>query len=425
MQFALLGDHPDGLDMARALVESGRHKLAVYSGPAAGADSLRRTGVAFRSVPDLEEILADPAVDAVIVAGTTAQRPEQLRRALQSERHVLCVQPAGNSPDTAYEAAMIQGDTRQVLLPLLPEALHPGVRALADLVRSPKSGLGALRLLELERWSTELVLIETGGKRARPSVPGWDLLRAVGGEIAEVFAFAPREELDPEDPVLLAGRFEGGGLFQAALLAGQSEAHWRLSAVGSFGRAELLFPQGWPGPARLSRPDPSGGTREEIWETWNPWPALVEVFEEAVAGGTKPPRQGDREARRQGAKGARQNRSDQAGPVAVLSPPPPAVALRKLVWQDAVRSLELDDAARRSAEKRRASALEYQEASEEAGFKGTMTLLGCGLLWGGLLLLILSRWVPWAGWLIAPLFGLFILMQLLRWVIQKPPQSGA
>ena len=74
--------------------------------------------------------------------------------------------------------------------------------------------------------------------------------------------------------------------------------------------------------------------------------------------------------------------------------------------------------------KRRASALEYQEASEEAGFKGTMTLLGCGLLWGSLLLLILSRWVPWAGWLILPLFGLFLLLQLLRGVVQKRPQPG-
>jgi hypothetical protein len=53
-----------------------------------------------------------------------------------------------------------------------------------------------------------------------------------------------------------------------------------------------------------------------------------------------------------------------------------------------------------------------------------MTLLGCGLLWGSLLLLIVSRWVPWAGWLIAPLFGIFLLMQVLRWVVQKPPADS-
>ena len=40
-------------------------------------------------------------------------------------------------------------------------------------------------------------------------------------------------------------------------------------------------------------------------------------------------------------------------------------------WQDEVRALELDDAARQGAEKRKATRMEYQEANEEVGFKGT------------------------------------------------------
>ena len=52
-----------------------------------------------RRVSDLEEVLADPAIEAVIVAGAPAVRPAQLRRALQSERHVLCVHPADDSPE--------------------------------------------------------------------------------------------------------------------------------------------------------------------------------------------------------------------------------------------------------------------------------------------------------------------------------------
>src|SRR5262245_53642414 len=98
MRFALLGDHLDGLDITRALVESGRHELAVYCGPAAGAEYLRRWHPGFRMVADLEEVLADPAVDAIIVAGRPTDRPEQLRRALRSERHVLCVQPVDTTP---------------------------------------------------------------------------------------------------------------------------------------------------------------------------------------------------------------------------------------------------------------------------------------------------------------------------------------
>jgi hypothetical protein len=103
-------------------------------------------------------------------------------------------------------------------------------------------------------------------------------------------------------------------------------------------------------------------------------------------------------------------------------PSPPSVPLR-LDWQDAVRALELDDAARRSVERRRTSLLEYPEASEEVSFKGTMTLVGCGLLWAVPLLLIVSRWVPQLGWLILPLLVVFIGLQLLRYVIPSREEA--
>src|SRR5262249_38665661 len=101
MRFALLGNHPVGLKMAMALVETSRHEFAVYSGPVPAGENLGiRPG---RVIGDVEEILADPVIDAIIVAGDLSQRPNQLRRALQSERHILCVYPPGDSPDIAYE----------------------------------------------------------------------------------------------------------------------------------------------------------------------------------------------------------------------------------------------------------------------------------------------------------------------------------
>jgi predicted dehydrogenase len=406
MRFALLGDHPDGLDMARALAESGRHELMVYSGPPVGAEYLRRWGLSIQQVGDLEEVLADPAIDALIVAGSLGDRPAQLRRALQSERHVLCLHPADQVPDAAYEALMIQADTGQVLLPLLPEALHPAVARLAELARpsgvpghAEADGVGEqegggpapICLLTMERWSTEQVLVEADAPGKRPGLPGWDVLRRVGGEVAEVSAFAAAEEVTAEAPLLLAGRFEAGGLFQVALVPQQSEPRWRLTLVAGFSRAELTFPLGWPGPARLTWQDETGTPREQSWEGWNPWPALVEAFEAALA---LP-------------KGGNGEESSKA----------------PLSWRDEVRCLELDDAARRSVARRRTSTLEYQTATEEASFKGTMTLFGCALLWASLALLILSVWVPWLGWLIAPLFGVFLLLQLLRWALPARPEA--
>jgi predicted dehydrogenase len=398
MRVALLGDHPDGLDLARALAASGRHELAVYSGGPVGSAYLRRWGLDVPTVGDLEEVLADPKIEAVIVAGSPADRPQQLRRALQSERHVLCAHPADQTPDTAYEAAMIQADTGHLLLPLLTEGLHPAVQRLATLV----SGKG---LLHFERWTTEQVLLDADVPGHRPGLPGWDVLRRIGGEIAEVSALASGEEVAADEPLVLVGRFEAGGLFQVALLPKQSEPRWRLTAIEAGRRAELTFPDGWPGPARLSWQDGAHEPQQEHWDSSDPWLPLIAVFDAALAGAARPPPRQDQFSTR---------------PLAVQ----PARAGATVTWTDEVRCLELDDAARRSVARRRASTLEYQTVTEEASFKGTMALTGCAMIWISLLLLIFSAWLPWLGWLVLPLFGIFLVMQLLRWVVPAKPSGG-
>jgi predicted dehydrogenase len=395
MHFALLGDHPDGLGMALALAQSGRHKIAAYWGPAHALETLRAHGPAPRLVGDVEDVLADPTVEAVLVAGKRAERAALLRRALQSERHVLCVCPADDRPDIGYEAAMLQKDAKVVLLPLLPEAVHPGVWRLAELAgrghpldkKLPADALlGVPRLLELERWSV-------GPADAEPvplaSLPGWEVLRQLGGEVAEVSAYVAAEELTSTEPVLLAGRFDQGGLFRALFLPGQSAPRVRVAFRGSHGRAELLLENGWHSPARLSWSDTAGRTHEERWETWNPWTLAVTAFESALAAPTTE---------------ALETAAD-----------------RYPQWQDALRCLELDDAVRRSVRYRRVSTLEYPEGTEEVGFKGTMTLVGCGLLWVILFLAILASWVPWLGWLVVPALVFFLGLQALRWFVPREP----
>jgi predicted dehydrogenase len=419
MRFALLGKHPGGLEMASALVASGRHELIAYTVPLPEA-TLRHFGPAARLVPDLEEVLANPAVDAVIVAGTAANRPEQLRRALQSERHVLCVHPADQAPDTAYEAGMIQVDTRKVLLPLLPDLFHPGVTRLAELLRGD-GVLGPLRLLELEQAAPGSVLLEGDVPGFKPGLPGWDVLRRLGGEVAEVVAFAEQEEVTAERPLLVAGRFERGGLVRMALLPGQRQACWRLVVTGDRGRTELLFPLGRPGPAFLRWREPSGERREEVWDITDPWPLLVDAFEAALPGGLHSSAAKNPVLSTQYSVLGTQPRP--VAPEGVFLPDPSARPL--LTWQDEVRCLELDDAARRSVERRRASTLDYQVASEEVGFKGTMTLVGCGLLWAILLLAILSVWVPRLGWAVGPLLVLFLVLQILLYVARRGKDQGS
>ena len=171
-----------------------------------------------RRVSDLEEVLADPAVEAVIVAGDLTVRPAQLRRALQSERHVLCVYPPDQTPDIVYEADLIRQDTGCVLLPLLPGSTHPAVRRLADFIRLPgkdngaASPIGAFRLLEMEQHAPR-----RDGRQSRRSPAG-----TCCGHWAARSPRCPRslsgEHAEAGEPVLASGRFERGGLFRVTFL---------------------------------------------------------------------------------------------------------------------------------------------------------------------------------------------------------------
>jgi predicted dehydrogenase len=398
--------------MASALVASGRHELIAYTGQIVSPSVLSRWGAAARPVGDLEEVLADPVVEAVIVAGSPRNRPAQLRRALQSERHVLCVHPADRTPDAAYEAAMIQTDTGRVLLAILPDRLHPALDRFAQMLRQSEGPVGVLRLLEVACAAIGEFLLEPAEINVKWALPAWDRLRALGGEILEVSALSPQEDLEPGQPLLLSGVFESGAMLQTSFLSNAPQPSWRATATGEHGRAELLFPLGWEGPSFLSWRGSGGELREAAFAPWDPWPVLVEVFESAVAA-------------TESKRAESENPQEASTQYSVLSTPAtePSTVRAPLAWQDAIRCLELDDAARRSVARRRSSTLEYPEASEEVGFKGTMTMLGCGLLWSILVLLILSRWVPWLGWFIIPVLIIFIALQGLRWIVRRRPEE--
>src|SRR5262249_19848709 len=196
-----------------------------------------------------------------------------------------CVHRPDRGPDGAHEAAMIQADTGRVLFPLLPDGLHPALARLSELLRWIDGPVGDLRLLEVEHASAREFILESDDLHAKWALPGWDRLRAVGGEIAAVSALASQEDLGAGQPLLLSGGYESDALIQVSFLANAGQQRFRATATGSRGRVDLLFPTGWHGPAFLAWRDASGEHCEDAFPTWDPWPALVEVFEAAVGGG--------------------------------------------------------------------------------------------------------------------------------------------
>jgi hypothetical protein len=81
---------------------------------------------------------------------------------------------------------MIQAETKRLLLPLLPDTLHPGFSALATLLRRAP----AVGLIDMEHWAEETALLDADVPGHKAGLPGWDVLRFLGGEIAEVMALA-------------------------------------------------------------------------------------------------------------------------------------------------------------------------------------------------------------------------------------------
>src|SRR5262245_49802453 len=195
MRFALLGNHPDGLAMAEALVATGRHTLTVVCDVAAPGFAPQA-----KSYPELEEVLADPDIELVIVAGPMSVRAEQLRRAVQSERDVLCVHSCAEKPDIAYEVALIQGETKRMLLPLMPGGLDPKI---ANMSVARKGG--AIQVLRVEQEALKV------------GEPPWDVLRRIGGEIVEITGLAEAEQILEDRPLVWSGRFETGGLIHGLI----------------------------------------------------------------------------------------------------------------------------------------------------------------------------------------------------------------
>jgi myo-inositol 2-dehydrogenase/D-chiro-inositol 1-dehydrogenase len=392
MRFALIGDHPDGLALALALEATGRHELARYAGPPLGADWLAQRGVVLRLTSDLEELFADPDLELLLVADDLEHRAEVLRRAVRTERHVLCVHPADTLPDITYEAAMVQQETHKVLLPILTARLSPGLGKLRELWQS--GVLGPVTTIEGEFCLPAPVAdmpppaAAKSKKRRSPKPAGnwdvsplvtlWDALRFLAGEVKEVSALGiDGDTLNPSDPLTLTGRFESGVIFQVLLR--QAGAN-KLTLRGADGEATLMLAH----PAELHWR--IGEQHHQLSWDGQPWPDFIREFENAVDG--KP---------------------------------------TKLAWLDGTRCLELFEAVRQSVKRRRVIPMQYEEFSEGANFKTVMTTLGCLTLILVLVLFVILLAVgaplaPWSLYLLLPLLLLFIVLQALGWLVPRGDQ---
>lgn len=166
---ALLGAGFIGQVHAKNLVENPDAELSyVYD---ADPERARATAGRFGSTAagSVEQVLADPAVDAVVIASSTNTHASLLKAASKAGKAVFCEKPIDLSLDVAAEAASV--------------ATKAGVPVMVDFCRRFDPQYVALReaVASGEIGAVELVQMSSRG----PSLPPIDYLRVSGGQMRD------------------------------------------------------------------------------------------------------------------------------------------------------------------------------------------------------------------------------------------------
>ena len=133
----------------------------------ASPDALERFGARYaqaRTTTDLDEVLADPELDAVVVATPAVTHYELAKRALEAGKHVLVEKPPAMNAVEAEDLVATSESSGRVLMPGFLLLYHPAVQKVKELVASGELGevfcvysnrqnLGKIRTDENALWS--------------------------------------------------------------------------------------------------------------------------------------------------------------------------------------------------------------------------------------------------------------------------------
>ena len=393
MKIAVLGIDAQVAAVLRAALARG-DELAAACDVAAGAAG----GVVpptVRTVP-WEALMDAAAGDVVLVGGEGwgESRSEAVRKLVQAGRTLVLSQPLELSMLWAYELDMIRKDSGARLVPFLPDRLHPFVSRLRAEIEASLAGGGPLGVLETVEMTRRLA------DRSRDSVL---LHLARDADLVRTLAGDPRRlsTLGGADPAsawaTLAVGFTGGAALPVTWRVVRGDADdLTITLVGSRASRTVEIPGGpaaewtWSGPGPAERVAFDRGAA-----------ILAVVADDGRSGGAVAP----------------------AG------------------WDDAARAIEIAETVPRSVARGRSIDLHQEEFSEIGTFKGTMASLGCGIVLAGLFVLLVAtllggvaREAGWglgeriaAAWptLVLSVLGLFLVLQLLPFLIAPPGAGGS
>lgn len=266
-----------------------RFAAAVTRDPAALAPLAKRFGLALSA--RYADVLADPAIDAVVLATPHSRHAEEIAAAAQAGKHVFVEKPftlTRASAERAIEACRAAGVTLAVGF---NRRYAPSY---ADMKRRIAEGeIGTLRHLEGNFSGPPSYQSAPGNWRSNPvESPGGsmtargchvlDAMVHLAGLATEVFAVSERLQLDidVDDTTSCLLRFAGGATGTLATLH-EATRFYRIHAFGSKGALELR------GDTGLDAYDLEGNVRRAGFEAIDKERAELEAFADAAAAGVR------------------------------------------------------------------------------------------------------------------------------------------
>jgi predicted dehydrogenase len=201
-----------------------------------------------RWTADLDEILGDPAIDAVVFATPHSQHPGQVRRAAAAGKHVFVEKPFALTLAEADEMLAASDRAGIVLAVGFNRRFHPLMARLRDAVRTGR--LGTISTISAEQTALHGLHLTEGAWRAQPSESPGGAMTAIGvhlvdgmidllGPIASVFAKVSRQASshadDTTDVLLTFASGATGHIFCSTV----ATPNYRMALYGTGGLAEI------------------------------------------------------------------------------------------------------------------------------------------------------------------------------------------
>ncbi len=390
MRLALLCDDAAVVPWLDALANDTNHELTLAVAMTLAATELLRGRSGIRLTPHWEDLIGAKPFDAILVGGSDPQVLEAIKQLATSGQTLLFVPRTDQGSTFIYELSLVRDDNHVPMHPAVWQRFDPALVLVRQAIRT--GSLGQVQLLQFER---ELTAVGPSSALPQPEIDAamlldFDLLRWLSGDYDQVTA-------------MQTGASDHGVLIQTVKLAGRGlpESTWSARAgtspvcrltihtergIAILNRDPMSFE--WV----LTLPDGTRhvGNRQEA----------VREYLRCLQSGSGPP----------------------------------------MEWPELVKAYETVDATRRSVTRRRTIELHFEPMSERAIFKTQMTAIGCSVLIGTFLLVLVYLAV--ASLLPLPLtrpaqvtlivlrtlifvpLGLFLLMQVL-YPLTRPSEGDA